>query len=127
MRKNPTNAEKVLWKRLRKRQIKERKILRQYPIYFDWQGKSRFFIADFYCAEKKLIIEVDGIIHNYNIEYDRIREEILELLGYNVVRIKNENVLHNLEEVLDKLNVILMYLQITSTNYTNKGVQEIYN
>lgn len=67
------------------------------------------FITDFYCPEKKLIIEVDGDIHNdQEIKgYDEFREDILIELGYNVIRFKNKKVIDNLKNVLIKIKSII--------------------
>ncbi len=61
------------------------------------------FIADFYCNEKKVIIEIDGEVHNTQIEYDEMRTEILEEMGYKLIRFRNEEVIAKLESVLLKL------------------------
>lgn len=53
---------------------------------------KNYFFVDFYCHELKLIIEVDGEIHLLQKEYDQEREDILTQMGYNVYRIKNEEV-----------------------------------
>ena len=66
LRKNPTDAEVKLWEVLRKRRLNNCKFLRQHPIIYNQkQHKINFFIPDFYCAEKKLVIEVDGRVHDY--------------------------------------------------------------
>lgn len=61
------------------------------------------FIVDFYCHEVKLVIEVDGEIHNYTQVEDAIRQEFLESLGLQVVRFKNEDVLFRIEGVLEEI------------------------
>lgn len=102
-RKNPTPSEKKLWEFLRLRRFMGLKFLRQKPVsYGNTNNKAHFFIADFYCAAEKLIVEVDGEIHNYQKEYNRYKDEILTELGYRVFRIKNEE-LKNVEEVLKQL------------------------
>ena len=62
-------------------------------------SKGSYFIADFYCHEAKLIIEVDGDIHIKQKEYEESRSRILESLGYRVIRLKNEEVLKDDMEV----------------------------
>jgi very-short-patch-repair endonuclease len=88
-----TPAEAKVWARVRNRQLGF-KIRRQHPI-------DRF-IADFYCAEAKLLIEIDGDSHTAldQAEYDAARTEWLEVRGYRVVRFENGDVYHNLEAVL---------------------------
>ncbi|MFM6613365.1 MAG: endonuclease domain-containing protein, partial [Dolichospermum sp.] len=89
MRTEATLAEKQLWQRLKNKQLLGFKFRRQQVI-------DRF-IVDFYCHEIKLVIEVDGEIHNYTQVEDAIREEFLESLGLRVVRFKNEDVLFRIE------------------------------
>ncbi len=65
-RKNPTPEEHLLWQLLRGRQLQKRKFLRQYPIIYESSASEHFFfIADFYCATEKLIVELDGPIHDF--------------------------------------------------------------
>jgi very-short-patch-repair endonuclease len=93
LRKNATEAEKALWERLRKRKLNGLKFLRQYPVNFEYDGEERFFIADFYCHEKRLIIEIDGGIHHIQKEYDSLRDSILHDLGFRIRRFSNHDVL----------------------------------
>ena len=65
LRKNLTPEEKILWQYLRNRKLNGFKFLRQHPIMLrEVSSGKQFYIADFYCAEKKLIVEVDGLIHS---------------------------------------------------------------
>ncbi|MCX7854973.1 MAG: DUF559 domain-containing protein [Anaerolineae bacterium] len=91
MRKNPTFAEEVLWQRLRDEQLGV-KFRRQHCI-----GR---FIVDFYAREPRLIVEVDGPIHEQQKEYDAWRQSILEEMGYRVLRFTNDEVLENVEGVI---------------------------
>jgi very-short-patch-repair endonuclease len=61
-------------------------------------------VADFFCFEKKLIVELDGVIHNYKLKGDEHRTKILKSLGLDVIRFKNDDVESNLAGVLEKLN-----------------------
>ena len=99
LRKNSTEAEKWLWRRLRNRELAGWKFRRQHPI-----GP---FIVDFVCIEKKLIIEVDGGQHAETIEWDSKRFEYLKEQGYRVLRFWNDEVLKERDATL---NVILSYL-----------------
>lgn len=94
MRKNPTEAEKILWKCIKIYRSKGYIFRRQHPI--------DFYIADFYCHKLKLIIEVDGEIHenSQTIERDDSRTGELERFGIKVIRFTNEEVLNNQEFVL---------------------------
>jgi very-short-patch-repair endonuclease len=103
LRRNQTPEEEVLWERLRNRKFAGLKFLRQHPIVFGGtEDRPEFFIADFYCAEKKLVVEVDGRIHLYQQCYDRDRDNIMAQLGLRVLRIQN-NELMDVETVLVKI------------------------
>ena len=93
LRNNLTDSENKLWSHLRRRQINESRFRRQHPI-----GK---FIVDFVCLEKKIVIEIDGVQHNENIDYDLKRTKWLEDEGYKVIRFWNNEVLKNIESVLE--------------------------
>jgi very-short-patch-repair endonuclease len=94
MRRKPTPAEELLWKVLRDRNIHGLKFRRQHPILF--------YIADFYCHELRLVVEVDGAIHGTpsQIKKDRERTVNLEANGIRVVRFTNEQVLERMGEVV---------------------------
>ncbi|MGD8306012.1 MAG: DUF559 domain-containing protein [Ignavibacteria bacterium] len=100
LRKNSTDAEKLLWQVVRNRKIEGRKFLRKHPIFHDITGKEAFFVADFYCHEEKLIIELDGNYHKYRLREDSVRTEILNYLGLKVIRFKNSDVINDLNNVL---------------------------
>lgn len=91
LRVNQTDAERVLWNRLRNRQIDGHKFVRQDPI--------KGYVCDFVCREKCLIIEVDGGQHNDSAE-DVIRDRRLANSGYRVLRFWNNDILGNLDGVL---------------------------
>ena len=107
-RKNPTKAEKLLWKFLRNRQLNGFKFRRQHPL--------NVFIPDFVCLEKKLVIEVDGEYHldEDQRKYDELRDNWLREFHYRMVRITNEEVLNDTERALDKIRRAL--LEETPTN-----------
>ena len=107
LRQNQTPAEKMLWKKLRNRRFRNLKFLRQHPIYYKFDNQKKFFIADFYCHEIKLVIEIDGKIHNKQIEYDQIRTEIINLKKINVIRFTNEEIYQNINLILKKLNKLI--------------------
>ena len=97
LRKNETEAEKILWNALRSRRYEGLKFRRQHPV--------KQFIIDFYCHEFLFGIEVDGSVHEIGDakEYDLNRTAELENLGITILRFKNEEVLGNLNEVLKKI------------------------
>ncbi len=107
MRKHPTKAEKIFRELVRNRRFYNVKFYRQYPLYYDVSGKESFFIADFYTYEKKTVIEIDGDIHKFTIEKDLQRTEIINFLGINVIRFKNEEILYNIVDVKKKLKSCL--------------------
>jgi very-short-patch-repair endonuclease len=92
LRHEMTPAEKLLWAHLRNRKLAGFKFRRQHPL-------DRF-IVDFYCPACKLVVEVDGDIHDLQQEQDAVRTEELEQHGCQVIRFRNEQVLHELENVL---------------------------
>ena len=107
LRKNNTNAEKIFWQIVRNRRIKNRKFYRQYPINFECDEQKRFFIADFYCHECKLVVEIDGNIHEKQKDYDKFRSFIINQLGIKVIRFKNEEIENSLDDVIAKLTLTL--------------------
>jgi very-short-patch-repair endonuclease len=100
-RNHPTEAEAKLWALLRQRHLFGVKFRRQHPI-------SRF-IADFYCHQAKLIIEVDGGYHEdeQQRELDQGRQAELEDLGLVVLRFKNEDVEEGEKQVIEKIRSVL--------------------
>lgn len=109
LRRNETEAEKVLWEVIRNNNLFGKKFYRQYPIYHDITGKETFFVADFCCFTEKLIIELDGRYHQYRLEEDKHRTEILNLLGLRVIRFSNDEVINNLAFVLNEIKKSLSF------------------
>ncbi|MBK9391289.1 MAG: endonuclease domain-containing protein [Bacteroidetes bacterium] len=107
LRKNMTDSETLLWDQLRNRRLSGLKFLRQHPIVYkaDYRGLN-YFIADFYCDEKKTVIELDGPIHESTVEYDQFRDEELKRLGLLILRLKNEE-LDDMDEALLKIKRFL--------------------
>ena len=91
LRHNLTDAERLLWRHLRQRQLEGQKFRRQYPL-----GK---YIVDFICLEKRIVIEVDGGQHTDQKEYDDERSNWLTAQGFEVLRFWNHDVLQNIEVV----------------------------
>ena len=98
LRKKQTIPETRLWERIRGRKLNGFKFRRQHPI-------ARKYIVDFYCAEKKLIIEIDGSIHSLaeNKFSDKTRENFLLELGYHIIRFENKEVMNDMQSVLVKI------------------------
>lgn len=101
LRKNQTNAEKIFWEAVRNRRFLGLKFNRQFPLFFEFDGKETFYIADFYCFEKKVIIEFDGKIHDFQKHRDTLRTEIINSLGIAVIRFRNEEIEKNCTVVLE--------------------------
>lgn len=97
MRKNPTPAEKELWKRLRGKQL---------GVRFRHQHIILGFIADFYCPSKKLVIELDGEIHEQTKEYDWHRDTCFKSLGLKTLRFQNDVVLSDVTWVLSEIKKV---------------------
>jgi very-short-patch-repair endonuclease len=97
LRRNQTDAEKVLWHHLRNRQLNGMKFLRQYSV-----GP---YILDFYCSGLKFAIELDGGQHaeEDKREYDDFRSEYLKTHGIETVRFWNNEVMVNTEGVLERI------------------------
>jgi len=109
LRKRMTNPEKVLWGKLRNKQFMGHKFLRQHPLFYQYYNKTKFFIADFYCKELRIVIEVDGGIHEKQKDYDKIRSEILEIQNnLKIIRFKNEDVINNINKILIDLHQIII-------------------
>ncbi|MBB6610991.1 endonuclease domain-containing protein [Pontibacter sp. Tf4] len=106
LRNSMTFAEQVLWQELRSWRMSGRKFRRQHSI--------ENFIVDFYCAAERLVIEIDGTVHDTPeaIANDKLRDEKLRNWGYAVLRFRNDEVLENLEAVKDK---ITSFLKVTSS------------
>jgi len=91
LRRTMTPAERVLWQRLRGGQIAGLRFRRQHAM----EG----FIADFFCHQARLIIEVDGQVHDQQVSYDRARDDHFARLGYLVLRFTNAQVLKQTDAV----------------------------
>ena len=110
LRKNSTDAERLLWRKLRLWQIDGFKFRRQQPL--------GIYIVDFACLEKRLIIEIDGGQHAEDALYDRRRDDWLRAQGFIVLRLWYHDVLNNITGVLER---ILQTLQ--HTPYLNPSPQ----
>jgi very-short-patch-repair endonuclease len=95
LRRNQTDAERLLWFRLRDRRLEGLKFKRQVQIYQ--------YVVDFCCADARLIIELDGGQHGVRTNADTARTKKLEELGYLVVRFWNNEVLGNIDGVLETI------------------------
>ncbi len=99
MRQEATPAEELLWQALRRSGVRGFKFRRQHVI-----GS---FIVGFYCVGARLVVEVDGSIHDEQVAADRERQAMLESLGLSVIRFTNIEVMSDLPSVLDRLELVL--------------------
>ena len=102
LRKNMTKAEASLWKYILKSgKMEGFKFRRQRPILK--------YIVDFVCLELKLIIEIDGITHDFEavVKNDNIRKMELENAGFTLIRFQDREVLGNLEGVAESIAMII--------------------
>ncbi len=101
LRKNMTDAEKLLWSKLRKKQLKGCQFYRQRII-----GN---YIVDFYCPEAKLVIEVDGGQHygNEGKQKDMVRDDYFNKLGMKILRVSDRDVFDNINSIIEKAYEIL--------------------
>ncbi len=99
LRKNMTKEERRLWY----------DFLRNYPVRFSRQKVLGRYIADFYSAEAKLIIELDGSQHyeDENIRKDARRTEFLEAYGLRIIRVANNEITENFDGVCDYIDAVV--------------------
>jgi very-short-patch-repair endonuclease len=95
LRQNLTPAERTLWQALKNCQLNGFKFRCQHPV-----GP---FIVDFYCPQCRLVVELDGEIHDQQVDYDTARTKQLNRFGYRVVRFHNQAVMTNLDGVLQQI------------------------
>ena len=114
LRRDMTTTEKILWERVCKSQLGVR-IRRQHPI---WK-----FIADFYCHEVKLVIEIDGGIHlrTENKEYDISRDIILKEFQIEILRFTNDEVINEPDLVVEKIKRTIGSLKQKLVQKPNQG------
>jgi 5-methyltetrahydrofolate--homocysteine methyltransferase len=100
-RSNPTQAEEVLWNLVKTKQLEGYKFRRQHII-----GN---YIADLVCLDKRLVVEIAGLIHQLpeNKESDELRTKSLNRLGFKVLRITNEQVVNETEKILELIATVL--------------------
>ncbi|HEY9831751.1 MAG TPA: endonuclease domain-containing protein [Stenomitos sp.] len=96
LRRQMTQEEKILWQHLRANRLN--------GLHFRRQQIIDGFITDFYCHAARLIIEVDGEIHQQQAEYDAERDRILFARGLRLLRIQNQEVRQNLDRVLARIS-----------------------
>jgi very-short-patch-repair endonuclease len=99
LREDMTRCEDLLWERIKGKQIYGLRFRRQHPI--------DIFIADFYCHRIRLIVEIDGEIHNSQKDYDIGRSAEMEKYDIKVIRFTNKDVEFNIEMVIRNIGIIV--------------------
>ena len=101
LRQTATPAEKILWRYIRNRKMFDLKFRRQHPL--------KYFVADFYCHELLLVIELDGNIHNLPEvkKYDAEREQLISSLGITILRFSNNDVFYEPEKIENAVKIHL--------------------
>jgi very-short-patch-repair endonuclease len=107
LRQSQTDAERLLWYRLRNRQLLDLKFRRQRPI-------GRYF-ADFACLEIGLVIELDGGQHGEQAAYDEARSREMEALGFRTLRFWDNEVLKETDAVMERIRQVAETLALTPT------------
>jgi very-short-patch-repair endonuclease len=110
LRKNQTFAEALLWKELRNRQLDGYRFVRQFPITYVFEGRSRLFIADFYCAQHKFIIELDGNSHTDKQEHDLFRDLVMTQQQITVFRAPNAQAIDHMPKLLGIIKKTILKL-----------------
>jgi len=112
LRREMTLAEKILWEKLRANKL---------GVHFRRQQVIQGFIVDFYCHKAKLVVEIDGDVHDLQKEEDERREEALFAMGLRVVRFRNDEVMENLLSVVEKIKAIIA---VTTQRETSNGLSK---
>jgi adenine-specific DNA-methyltransferase len=115
-RKEPTKSEAILLEALRGKKLDGIKFRRQQPV--------GYFVIDFYNSVYRLVVEVDGPIHDNQVEADRARQDILEILGLNVLRVKSETVEKNLPRALNEIRAKIEELKIKANESPSPALRE---
>ena len=115
LRKDSTEAEKILWKYLRGSNFPGYRFRRQYSV--------DSFILDFYCPRARLAIEIDGEYHNNDEvkEYDKDRQEYIEDLGIRFIRFDNQEILNKINDVLSNIKKNLKIVPLSLNKERGQG------
>jgi very-short-patch-repair endonuclease len=95
LRQSSTKFEDMLWQRLRGSRLNGAKFKRQVPF-----GR---YVVDFYCHAARLVVEIDGVQHDWYAEYDAERTKVVESFGARVIRFTNDQVRDDLDAVLRRI------------------------
>ena len=103
LRRKQTEAEKKLWERVRRRKLIGKKFYRLRPIFHNYLGNESFYIADFYCYESRLVVKLNGRVHETRKNKNRLKDEIINMMGINVIRFNNEEFFRNIDKVVEQI------------------------
>jgi very-short-patch-repair endonuclease len=117
LRRRSTDAERLLWSKLRNRQLENHKFRRQQPI--------GGYIVDFVCLEQRLVVEVDGGQHALRQAEDERRSGFLGAEGYRVLRFWNNQVLNELDAVVEVIDSALAHSAHPSPNPLPQGERAV--
>lgn len=95
MRLNMTDTEKILWNELKNKKLSGYRFRCQHPVHR--------YILDFYCHAAALALEIDGDVHKTHHEYDKFRDEFLENCGITTLRFSNDEIIHDVKDVLNRI------------------------
>jgi len=98
LRHDMTPAERILWQELRGNKL---------GVHFRRQQVIAGFIVDFYCHKAGLVVELDGSVHDKQVEEDAQRDKVLKEMGLRIVRIRNDEILKDLPAVLGKIRALV--------------------
>jgi len=99
LRNTMTHYEKLLWEKLKGKQICGVRFRRQHAI--------SFYIVDFYCHEAMLVVEVDGTVHSFKVDHDDGRSAEMEKFGIKIIRFTNSEVENNIDRVINRIEAIV--------------------
>jgi len=99
LRNAMTCHEKLLWEKLKGKQICGVRFRRQHAI--------SFYIVDFYCHEAMLVVEVDGTVHSFKVDHDDGRSAEMEKFGIKIIRFTNSEVENNIDRVINRIEAIV--------------------
>jgi very-short-patch-repair endonuclease len=105
-RKNQTVSERIFWERVRAKRFQGLKFRRQAVLYG--------YIVDFLCYRLRLIVEIDGAVHDSKLQYDQGREGLLRKAGYHFFRVSAEAVENNVQSVMEDLQEFIRSLNAKS-------------
>jgi very-short-patch-repair endonuclease len=94
-RRTMTIAEKLLWQQVRANRLG--------GFHFRRQQIAAGYIVDFYCHAARLVVEVDGPIHEQQRDYDKVRDLALTKLGFRIVRFSNDVIIRDLQHVVTQI------------------------